>query len=392
MRISMKADATEAEALAVIAWLRARGFKTYREATSSPPVIAAVGGEQPLDRPGLAALSGVGHVLPFSRPYKLASREFRGEDTVVRVKDIQIGGNNICVIAGPCSVEGEASLMRIARQCKERGAAILRGGAFKPRTSPYSFQGLGLEGLAILRACGDALEMPVCTEVMDTRQVELVERYADLIQVGARNMQNYSLLKELGRAHKPVLLKRGFGATVEEFLMSAEYLLAYGNHRVVLCERGVRSFETAVRYTLDVSCVPVVQRESHLPIIVDPSHAAGRRELVPALAWAGIAAGAHGLIVEVHDAPEAALSDGAQALGPEDFTRLMAMAEKLTEAGGRRLVRGPKPVLSDAPGAAVRAGAPSNGPACHRCFPHRSGTGQERSDAAGAVVSALAAE
>jgi 3-deoxy-7-phosphoheptulonate synthase len=243
------------------------------------------------------------------------------------------------VIAGPCTIENEDMLVRIARQVKDRGAAVLRGGAFKPRTSPYSFQGMGEPGLKMLRAVGDELNIPVCTEVMETRQVELVERYTDMFQIGARNMQNFSLLTEIGKTRKPALLKRGLSASIKEFLMSAEYILAQGNNAVVLCERGIKTFEESVRYTLDVSAIPVVRRDSHLPIIVDPSHAAGKRDLVPALALAGIGAGAHGLIVEVHDRPDQALCDGPQALLPLDFAQLMQTVARFTEALGRTLVK-----------------------------------------------------
>jgi 3-deoxy-7-phosphoheptulonate synthase len=338
----MKRGASEGQVRAVLAQVSAPGVVVYRGRSASRTVIAALGEGKIPAAEDLARAPGVESVAPLSGPYKLASRAYQAEDSVVRVCGVPIGGRHVCVIAGPCAVEGSEMLRRIARHCKEHGATVLRGGAYKPRTSPYSFQGLGPDGLAMLRDCGDELAMPVCTEVTDPRDVELVARYADMLQVGARNMQNFTLLREVGQARKPVLLKRGLAATVQDLLMSAEYVLAEGNPDVVLCERGIKTFETAVRYTLDVACVPVVRRDSHLPIVVDPSHAAGRRDLVTALAWAGIAAGAAGLIVEVHDQPEAALCDGPQALRPADFARLMRGAQKLSRALGGRLVRGPQ--------------------------------------------------
>ena len=257
------------------------------------------------------------------RGVKLVLREYRSEDTVVDVAGVKIGGGHKAVIAGPCSVESEEQIMAAAEAVKEAGAHILRGGAFKPRTSPYSFQGLGVEGLKLLRKAGDAVGMPVVTEVLDPRHVEVVAKYADMLQIGARNMQNFPLLREVGRTKMPVLLKRGFGNTIEELLAAAEYILAEGNDQVVLVERGIRTFETSTRFTLDVAAIPVVKELSHLPIIVDPSHPAGRRSLVPALAKAGLAAGADGLIVEVHPDPDRALSDAKQQLTPEQFKRLM---------------------------------------------------------------------
>lgn len=245
---------------------------------------------------------------------------------------VRVGGPTPLIIAGPCAVESEASFRRIARRCRAAGAHVVRGGAFKPRTSPYAFQGLGCQGLEILAACRDELGLPVCTEVLDPRDVELVARHVDVLQVGARNMQNYALLREVGRADRPVLLKRSPAATIEEWLFAAEYVLAAGNRRVILCERGIRSFESATRYTLDVAAVPVVLRESRLPVIVDPSHAAGKRPLVAALGLAGIAAGAHGLIVEVHDEPESAQCDGPQALLPEDLAALCATVRRVARA------------------------------------------------------------
>jgi 3-deoxy-7-phosphoheptulonate synthase len=271
------------------------------------------------------------------KPFKLASREFHEADSVVEVKGVRIGGGHLAVIAGPCAIESEGRLGEIADHVHRAGANILRGGAFKPRTSPYSFQGMGEEGLRILQATGERLAMPVVTEVMDPRQVELVDRYADIFQVGARNMQNFDLLREVGRTSRPVLLKRGMSATVKDLLMSAEYILAEGNRQVILCERGVRSFEDSTRNMLDLSAVPNVKGQSHLPIIVDPSHATGRPDLIPAMALAAVAAGADGVHVEVHSCPEEALSDGPQALLPDQFARLMEQVRPLAELMGRQI-------------------------------------------------------
>jgi len=272
-------------------------------------------------------------VLPILKPFKLASREFHPGDTVVEVKGgdktVRIGGGSLALIAGPCAVEGEAILDEIAGAVKKAGANILRGGAFKPRTSPYSFQGLGEEGLRILRDVGHKHGMPVVTEVMDPRQVPLVERYGDMFQIGARNMQNFDLLREVGKTTKPVLLKRGLSASVKEWLMSAEYVLSQGNRSVILCERGIKTFEDSVRYSLDISSIPVARQWSHLPIIVDPSHAAGKRDWVGSLALAGMAAGAHGVIVEVHYNPAEAQCDGPQALLPEMFKALMEQLRQI---------------------------------------------------------------
>jgi 3-deoxy-7-phosphoheptulonate synthase len=283
----------------------------------------------------LQAIPGVEQVLPILKPFKLSSREFHREDSVVRVGNVAVGGGRLGMIAGPCAVESYEVLDAIAGHVKAAGANILRGGAFKPRTSPYSFQGLGEAGLKILREVGDKHDMPVVTEVMDPRQVDVVERHADMFQIGARNMQNFDLLKEVGQTRKPVLLKRGMSATVKDLLMSAEYILSEGNPGVVLCERGVRSFEDSTRNMLDMSAVPNVKGQSHLPIIVDPSHATGRPDLIPAMARAAVAAGADGVHVEVHTCPEKALSDGPQALLPKQYAALMADLRKLAEMFGK---------------------------------------------------------
>ncbi len=274
-------------------------------------------------------LPGVKDVIPVTRPYKLVSREFKPEDTIVSVGGVDIGNGNMTIIAGPCAVESEDQAMTIANLVKEAGASIFRGGAFKPRTSPYSFQGLGEEGLQILARVREETGMPVVTEVMDEQNFGLVEKYADIVQIGTRNMQNYSLLKRAGKSEKPIVLKRGMAATIDEWLMAAEYIMEGGNHNVILCERGVRTFVHHSRNTLDISAIPYVRSESHLPIIVDPSHAAGRRDQVIPLSRAAAAGDAHGLMVEVHHEPEKALSDGAQSLYPEQFTALCGQVKEI---------------------------------------------------------------
>src|SRR5262249_39721874 len=283
----------------------------------------------------IAAIEGVEQVLPILKPFKLASRELHDDDTVVRVGPVTIGGGSLALIAGPCAVESYDGLLRIAARVRAGGANMLRAGAFKPRTSPYSFQGLGLEGLKMLRQVGDEFAMPVVTEVMDTRQIGIVCELADMLQIRARNMQNFDLLREIGKAQKPALLKRGMSATVKDLLMSAEYILASGNPNVVLCERGVRSFEDSTRNMLDLSAVPNVKTQSHLPIIVDPSHATGRPDLIPSMARASIAAGADGVHVEVHSCPEKALSDGPQALLPAQYSALTRDLRRLAELMGK---------------------------------------------------------
>ena len=314
------------------------GFKPHVSRGELRTIIGVIGDENKLQAEPLAALPGVEQVLPILRPFKLASREFHAADTVVAVGSrVRIGGGALAMVAGPCAVESAALLDDIAGVVKAAGANILRGGAFKPRTSPYSFQGLGEEGLRILRDTGDRHGMPVVTEVMDPRQVPLVDRYADMFQIGARNMQNFDLLREVGQTQKPVLLKRGMSATVKDLLMSAEYILAEGNPNVVLCERGVRSFEDSTRNMLDLSAVPNVKGQSHLPIIVDPSHATGRPDLIPAMARAAVAAGADGVHVEVHSCPEKALSDGPQALLPRQFAALMDELRRLAEVVGKTI-------------------------------------------------------
>ena len=329
MIIVLRPNSSQEQIDHILERIEALGFKPHLSRGELRTIIGVIGDENKLQAEPLAAIPGVEQVLPILRPFKLASRELRPQDSVVEVGRVRIGGGALAMIAGPCAVESAEILDGIAAHVKAAGANILRGGAFKPRTSPYSFQGLGEEGLKILRDVGDRHAMPVVTEVMDPRQVEVVNRYADMFQIGARNMQNFDLLREVGQTQKPVLLKRGMSATVKDLLMSAEYILAEGNLNVVLCERGVRSFEDSTRNMLDMSAVPNVKVQSHLPIIVDPSHATGRPDLIPAMARAAVAAGADGVHIEVHSCPEKALSDGPQALLPAQYKSLMADLRRL---------------------------------------------------------------
>ncbi len=342
MIIVLRPDATDEHIDHILERIRELGFKPHVSKGERRTLIGVIGDEGKLQAEPLQAIPGVEQVLPILKPFKLASREFHSADTQVEVsgpgaKTARIGAGHLALIAGPCAVEGEAILDDIAGKVKAAGANLLRGGAFKPRTSPYSFQGLGEEGLRILRDVGHKHGLPVVTEVMDPRQVPLVERYADMFQIGARNMQNFDLLKEVGQARKPVLLKRGMSATVKDVLMSAEYILAEGNPNVVLCERGVRSFEDSTRNMMDISAVPNVKGQSHLPIIVDPSHATGRPDLIPAMARAGLAAGADGVHIEVHSRPEKALSDGPQALLPHQYAALTEDLRKLAALMGKTI-------------------------------------------------------
>jgi 3-deoxy-7-phosphoheptulonate synthase len=305
-------------------------------------VIGAVGDELALDQSHLSSLDGVEKVVPIMKPYKLASREFHEEDSVVEIgggktPKVKVGGAHAMCIAGPCAVENEEMLNRIARHVREGGATVLRGGVYKPRTSPYSFQGLGMTALQWMRDCGDELGMPICVEVMDTRQVEQMEPLVDCFQIGARNMQNFDLLREVGKTRKAVLLKRGLAATVKDWLLSAEYVLSQGNRSVVLCERGIKTFEDSIRYSMDITSVPVAKQWSHLPIIVDPSHAAGRRDLVLPLSLAAAAAGADGIIVEVHPNPDVAVCDGPQALLADTFAEFVASVTRTAELAGKAL-------------------------------------------------------
>ena len=327
MFVVMARTATEAEILGVKSHILAEGMTPYDHAGQERVVIAVVGEVGPLKQvlaSRLAALPGVETITPISRPFKLTSREFHPEDTVIRVLDAAIGDGGLAVMAGPCSVESRDQLMETADAVAAAGATILRGGAFKPRTSPYAFQGLGVEALRYLAEARDRTGLPTITEVMEPNQVDIVAEYVDILQIGARNMQNYSLLNAAGRVARPIMLKRGFGATVEELLMAAEYIVAAGNPNVILCERGIRTFETYTRNTLDLAAVPLLHHLTHLPVIVDPSHATGKRWLVKPLAIGGVAVGADGVMVEVHPTPEEALSDAEQQLNPGQFADLMA--------------------------------------------------------------------
>lgn len=335
MIIVLKPGTTEAQLEHIVQRVEELGLKPHISQGTERTIIGVIGDEQKLQAAPIQAIPGVEQVIPVLKPYKLASREKHREETVIDVGGVKVGGGHLMMIAGPCAVEGEEILSEIAEKVRAAGANVLRGGAFKPRTSPYSFQGLGEEGLRILRAVGDRFGMPVVTEVMDPRQVPLVERYADIFQIGARNMQNFNLLSEVGQTRKPVVLKRGMGSTVKDLLMSAEYILANGNQRVILCERGIRSFEDSTRNLLDLSAVPNVKAQCHLPIIVDPSHGTGRPELIPAMARASVAAGADGVHIEVHSCPEKALSDGPQALLPDQYAKVMQEMKRLAEVMGR---------------------------------------------------------
>jgi 3-deoxy-7-phosphoheptulonate synthase len=334
MILVVKPDASQEQIDHIIQRIEELGFRPHVSRGEQRTIIGVIGDERKPQAETFGAIPGVEQVHQILKPFKLASREFKKEESVVTVGKVRVGGGYLAMVAGPCAVESHEGLDRIAAHVKKAGANILRGGAFKPRTSPYAFQGMGEKGLKILREVGDKHDMPVVTEVMDPRQVSLVEKWADMFQIGARNMQNFDLLKEVGQARKPVLLKRGMSATVKDLLMSAEYILAGGNPDVVLCERGVRSFEDSTRNMLDMSAVPNVKGQSHLPIIVDPSHATGRPDLIPSMAKAAVAAGADGVHVEVHDNPEKALSDGPQALLPDQFARLMQDVRKLAAAVG----------------------------------------------------------
>jgi 3-deoxy-7-phosphoheptulonate synthase len=335
MVVVMQERATDDQVQRVIAQLVEMGFDVHRSTGALRTVLGAVGGNRQFDTRLLEVLDGVQEVLRITEPYKLASRTFKSENSVVTVGDVRIGGDEVVVMAGPCSAESEEQVEATAAAVRRAGAKVLRGGAFKPRSSPYSFQGLGEEGLRILRGAADRHNLKLVSEVMDLSQIELIEKYADILQVGARNMQNFTLLRELGRTRTPILLKRGISATIEEWLLSAEYILAGGNMNVMLCERGIRTFESYTRNTLDISAIPVVHKLSHLPIIADPSHGSGRRDMVASMARAAVAAGADGLIIEVHTDPDHALSDGAQSLFPGQFDRLMAELRIIAPAIGR---------------------------------------------------------
>ena len=335
MLIVMDSAASPEEVRRVVETVVRLGLQAHPIPGAQRTAIGITGNRGPVEAAAFENLPGVAEVIPVSAPYKLVSREAKRENTVVSIGGVPIGGESVAVVAGPCAVESEDQALRIAQRVREAGATLYRAGAFKPRTSPYSFQGLGLEGLRILSKVRRETGLPIVTEVLDSETVDAVAEHADCLQVGARNMQNFSLLKRLGRLRKPVLLKRGMSATIEELLLSAEYLLAEGNYEVVLCERGVRTFANHTRNTLDLAAIPYVHRISHLPILVDPSHGTGKRQKVIPLSRAAIAAGADGLMVEVHHDPEAALSDGPQALLPEMFAELMEQVRRLAPVVGR---------------------------------------------------------
>ena len=333
MIIILKKNVTQGQIDQVIEWLSSAGYKPHLSQGVERTIIGAIGNDRDkVHLKSAAFLPGVEKVVPILKPYKLASREFREEDTVIRVGDVQIGGGEFVVMAGPCSIESDEQMMECGYIAKKAGARILRGGAFKPRTSPYSFQGMEEEGLKLLKMVGEKMGMPVVTEVMNTVDVDLVEAYSDILQIGARNVQNFALLKKVGRSRRPVLLKRGMMTTIEELLMSAEYILSEGNEQVILCERGIRTFETATRNTLDISAVPVLKELTHLPVIIDPSHASGHAKYVIQLTRAAVAVCADGVIVEIHPEPEKAFSDGPQSLRPEQFYRLMDEVNLLADA------------------------------------------------------------
>ncbi|MBI3092584.1 MAG: 3-deoxy-7-phosphoheptulonate synthase [Candidatus Tectomicrobia bacterium] len=338
MIIVMSPRATAAQLQHVIERIEALGYHAHVIHGSERNVVGAVGDERgKFQLQSLESLPGVDSVVPILKPYKLASKEVKAEKSIITVGHVKIGGPRLVVMAGPCSVESREQVMETAEVVKRAGAQILRGGAYKPRTSPYSFQGMEEEGLKLLAEAREATGLPIITEVMNPREIEIIERYTDIIQIGARNVQNFSLLKEVGQCRKPIFLKRGMSTTISEFLLSAEYILSQGNRDVILCERGIRTFETATRNTLDLSAIPVLQGETHLPVVVDPSHATGHWRLVPPMAKAAVAAGADGLMIEVHPHPEEALSDGPQALKPERFIHLMEELRRFAEVAGRTL-------------------------------------------------------
>jgi 3-deoxy-7-phosphoheptulonate synthase len=334
MIVILKPEATDALVNDIVSQIEALGLQAHLSRGQFRTVIGVVGEEVKVDPEHLKAITGVEQVLPIMKPYKLASREFHKDDTVIDIPcpqggSVKVGGQHCLAIAGPCAAEDEAMVFQLAREVRQAGASVLRGGAYKPRTSPYSFQGHGEDALKWLRDAGRENNMPVITEVMDTRHVQTIEKYTDIFQIGARNMQNFNLLFEVGRTRKPVVLKRGLAGSISEWLMSAEYVLSQGNRQVILCERGIKTFEQSLRYTLDLSAVPVAKNLSHLPIIVDPSHAAGDRQYVPALARAAIASGADGIMVECHDNPAKAMCDGPQALLPDVFAELMKQLQDI---------------------------------------------------------------
>ena len=338
MIIIMKESASAKEIESVEKLLAEFGFQTHPIQGEKKTVIGAIGDKRLLSMNQILTMDGVENVVPIMKPYKLASKELHKEPSVIEIgHGITVGGKQLAVFAGPCAIESQEQFTTVSKAVKASGANILRGGAFKPRSSPYSFQGLG-DGLKIMYNSGQELNMPICTEVLDTRDVELVAKYADIMQIGARNMQNFKLLREVGKCDKPILLKRGLACTMEEWLMAAEYIMSEGNEKVILCERGIRTYETATRNTFDISAIPVSKELSHLPIIADPSHATGTYKYVPAIAKGAIAAGADGLMIEVHNCPEKAASDGAQSLTPEKFDKLMKELDPIAKAVNKILL------------------------------------------------------
>jgi 3-deoxy-7-phosphoheptulonate synthase len=338
MVIVMQEGATDAQIQHVIDRLIASGFNVHRSTGVSHTVLGAVGVHRDFDHRDFELLEGVREVMRITQPFKLASREFKPNDTIVDLgRGVKIGGNEVVVAAGPCSVESREQIHAVAESVSKAGAKILRAGAFKPRTSPYAFQGMGEKGLELMREAAEKFKLFTVSEVMDPSQIQMMLGYVDIFQVGARNMQNYHLLRALGEVRKPVLLKRGMSATMEELLLSAEYILSGGNYNVILCERGIRTFETYTRNTLDIAAIPVIKKLSHLPMLADPSHGTGRRDKVPPMARAAVAAGADGLLIEVHNDPDHALSDGAQSLEPSAFSQLMAELRIIAPAIGRRM-------------------------------------------------------
>ncbi len=336
MIVAMQEKATDDQIQAVVERMVEIGFNVHRTTGALQTILAGVGTPGQFDHKDFELLAGVAEVVRISSPYKLAGRGFRPEGTIVQFPNsVAVGGDEVTVMAGPCSIESRDQIFTVAAQVKAAGAKFLRGGAFKPRSSPYSFQGMGLAGLKLLREVGDATGLLIISEVMEISQIDLMLPYIDCYQVGARNMQNFNLLRELGQVRKPVLLKRGIAATLEELLLSAEYILSGGNYDVILCERGIRTFETYTRNTMDISAIPVIKKLSHLPIVADPSHGTGRRDMVPQMARAAVAAGADGLLIEVHPNPDKAISDGAQSLFPDQFAKLMDELRIIAPAVGR---------------------------------------------------------
>jgi 3-deoxy-7-phosphoheptulonate synthase len=332
MIVVLESGIAEKQIEEIIRILHDHEFDVHRSTGVQHIVLGAIGVHPEFDHRQIELLPGVAEVLRVTEPFKLASHAFKREGSIFDIGGVKIGGPEVVVIAGPCAVESEEQIFKIAKLVKDAGAKILRGGAFKPRSSPYSFQGLGEDGLKLLRAAANEFQLKVVTEVMDKSQIDLVEKYADILQIGARNMQNYTFLKDLGKASKPVMLKRGLAATIEEWLMSAEYILSGGNQQVILCERGIRTFETATRNTMDIGAIPVIKKKSHLPIVADPSHGIGIRDKVIPMARAAVAAGADGIIVEVHHDPDHALSDGAQSLYPNQFLQMMKEVRMIARA------------------------------------------------------------